>query len=79
MKIDLEGEESMVPKRIEDQEFPDESVNYDELEQHVYEDSEGHIFYTCPLCGGEYISTFIVEESGETMCIDCWDKEFGSK
>ena len=57
----------------------DENVNYDELEQHTYADTPGHIFYTCPLCHGEYLATFITEENGQTMCIDCWDKTAGSK
>ena len=52
----------------------DENVDYDALEQHVY---EGDIFYTCPLCGREYLATFIVEENGETMCIDCWNERYG--
>ena len=51
--------------------FPDEKINYDELEQHTYDDAEGHIFYTCPLCGGEYLAEFITKENGRTMCIDC--------
>jgi hypothetical protein len=49
----------------------DENVNYDELEQHEYADAEGYTFYTCPLCGGEYLATFISEVNGQTMCIDC--------
>ena len=52
----------------------DEDVNYDDLEQHEYDDTPGRIFYTCPKCGGEYLASFIVSENGETMCIDCWDK-----
>lgn len=32
-----------------------EEINYDELEQHVYEDEGNEIFYTCPICGGEYL------------------------
>ena len=55
----------------------DENVDYDSLEQHTYSDSPGHIFYTCPRCGGEYLATFIVEEHGETMCIDCWSSIYG--
>ena len=50
----------------------DENVDYDALEQHTYSDTPGYIFYTCPKCGGEYLATFIVEENGQTMCIDCW-------
>ena len=49
----------------------DENVDYDSLEQHLYKDTGDAIFYTCPKCGGEYLATFIVEEKGETMCIDC--------
>ncbi len=52
----------------------DENVNYDELEQHEYDDAKGYTFYTCPLCGGEYLATFITEKNGQTMCIDCWNK-----
>ena len=48
-----------------------ENVDYDNLEQHTYPDSPRNIFYTCPKCGGEYLATFITEENGETMCIDC--------
>lgn len=53
----------------------DENVNYDELEQHEYDDAEGYTFYTCPRCGGEYLATFIIEEDGRTMCIDCSNKK----
>ena len=35
------------------------------------------IFYTCPLCGSEYLATFITKENGQTMCIDCWNKKYG--
>ena len=56
----------------------DENVNYDELEQHTYPDSGDHIFYTCPICGNEYLATFIIEENGQTMCIDCWNKKYGN-
>ncbi len=52
----------------------DENVDYDSLEQHTYDDSPGYIFYTCPRCGGEYLATFITEEHGRVMCIDCWNK-----
>ncbi|PKM42176.1 MAG: hypothetical protein CVV03_10375 [Firmicutes bacterium HGW-Firmicutes-8] len=52
----------------------DENVNYDELEQHEYDDAKGYTFYTCPLCGGEYLATFITEKNGQTMCIDCCNK-----
>lgn len=55
----------------------DENINYDALEQHSYSDSPGCIFYTCPKCGGEYLATFIVEEQGEVMCIDCWNDRYG--
>ena len=48
-----------------------ENVNYDLLEQHTYDDSPGDIFYTCPICGGEYLDTFIFEENGKVMCVDC--------
>ena len=52
----------------------DENVNYDELKQHEYGDAKGYTFYTCPLCVGEYLATFITEKNGQTMCIDCWNK-----
>ena len=56
----------------------DENVDYDSLEQHTYKDSPGDVFYTCPICGGEYLATFIVEEYGKTMCIDCWSRRYGN-
>lgn len=49
----------------------DDNVNYDTLEQHTYEDSGDAVFYTCPICSGEYLATFITKENGQTMCIDC--------
>ena len=52
----------------------DPDVNYDELEQHTYSDVPGHIFYTCPICGEEYISTFIISHKGRTMCTDCYNR-----
>lgn len=55
----------------------DPNVNYDELEQHTYEDAPGEIFYTCPRCGREYLATFIFEENGEVMCVDCWSELHG--
>lgn len=54
-----------------------ENVDYKSLEQHKYKDSPGDVFYTCPICGGEYLATFIVEECEQTMCIDCWNKRYG--
>lgn len=54
--------------------FYDDDVNYDALEQHTYPDSGEAVFYTCPKCGGEYLATFIVDDDGEAMCIDCWSK-----
>ena len=48
-----------------------DNVNLDELDQHTYDDAPGHIFYTCPICGGEYLDSFITEDDGVTMCIDC--------
>ena len=50
----------------------DENVDYDSLEQRTYSDSPGDIYYICPKCGGEYLATFITEDDGEVMCIDCW-------
>ena len=55
----------------------DANVNYDELEQYTYDDSPGEVFYTCPICGEEYLETFITEQDGEVMCIDCWNERFG--
>lgn len=49
----------------------DENVDYDSLEQHTY---DGEVFYTCSKCGGEYLATFITEDDGEVMCIDCWNE-----
>ncbi|MCI9215446.1 MAG: hypothetical protein HFF75_09370 [Oscillospiraceae bacterium] len=54
--------------------FYDKDVDYDALEQHMYDDAPGAIFYTCPICGGEYLSTFITSDDCRTMCIDCWAK-----
>ncbi len=51
-----------------------EDINFDELEQTVYEDEGDEIWYTCPICGGEYLETFITEHNGQTMCIDCWSE-----
>lgn len=49
----------------------DPNVDYDELEQHTYPDEGDEVFYVCPRCGNEYLATFIVEEGGRTMCVDC--------
>ena len=49
----------------------------DDLEQHTYDDTTGEIFYTCPVCGGEYLSTFITQENGQVMCTECWEKKYG--
>lgn len=54
-----------------------EDINFDELEQHVYKDEGDEVFYTCPICGGEYLDTFITEHNGQTMCIDCWSERNG--
>lgn len=54
-----------------------ENIDYDELEQHVYKDTGSEIFYTCPICGGEYLANFITQSDGQTMCIDCWNKRNG--
>lgn len=55
----------------------DENVDYNALVQHTYDDAPGHIFYTCPVCHGEYLATFLTEEKGKVMCIDCWQKSYG--
>ena len=51
----------------------DENVDYDALEQNTYPDAPGEVFYTCPKCGGEYLASFIFDDDGETMCVDCWN------
>ncbi len=56
----------------------DPNVNYDRLRQSKYKTDTGeYVFYTCPICGGEYLDTFIVSEDGKTMCIDCWNERYG--
>ena len=42
--------------------------------RHEYDDAKGYTFYTCPLCGGEYLATFLTEKNGQTMCIDCCNR-----
>lgn len=64
-------------KKIDAEAVYNENVDYDSLEQHTYKDSGNHIFYTCPRCGNEYLATFMVEENGQTLCIDCWNKIYG--
>lgn len=59
------------PASTSDDVVYDDDVDYETLEQHTYADSGNSVFYTCPKYGGEYLATFIVEENGETMCIDC--------
>jgi len=55
-----------------------EDINYDELEQQVYEDESEEIFYACPLCGREYLENFMTQgDDGQTMCIDCWSERYG--
>lgn len=51
----------------------DENINFDELESKEY--NEG-TFYVCPICGGEYLDTFIYEENGEVLCVDCWGEKY---
>lgn len=55
----------------------DEYINFDMLEQHIYKDEGNEIFYTCPVCGGEYLDTFITQHNGRSMCIDCWSERNG--
>lgn len=55
----------------------DPDINYDELEQHTYKDTPEKIFYICPKCGREYLDSFITEQNGDVMCIDCWEEYFG--
>ena len=52
-------------------------INYDELEQHVYEDEGDDVFYVCQVCGGEYLENFITKSGEQTMCIDCWSERNG--
>lgn len=52
----------------------DPNVDYDSLEQRTYDDAPGEVFYVCPKCGNEYLATFITEDDGDVMCIDCWNK-----
>ena len=52
-------------------------INYDELEQYVYEDEGDDVFYVCPVCGGEYLENFITKSGEQTMCIDCWSERNG--
>ena len=61
-------------KNQDDNMIYDENVDYESLEQHTYDDAPGYIFYTCPKCGREYLASFIIDEYGETMCIDCWSE-----
>lgn len=55
----------------------DENVDYSKLEKHRYADTPGETFYTCPKCGGEYLASFITEEDGEVMCVECWERIHG--
>ena len=71
MKIKIKGD------KIMSKNIYGEDINFDELEQHVYEDEGDEVFYTCPICGGEYLDTFITEHNGQTMCIDCWSERNG--
>lgn len=52
----------------------DDNVNYDDLQKRTYSDAPDAEFYTCPICGGEYLATFIVSHNGRTMCVDCMEK-----
>ena len=58
-------------KKRDSEAIYDPNVNYDLLEQHTYSDTPGHIFYTCPRCGHEYLATFITNENGKIMCTEC--------
>ena len=51
-----------------------EIINYDEIEQRVYEDEGPEVFYTCLICGGGYLENYITQYGGQTMCIDCWSE-----
>ena len=46
----------------------------DSLEQRTYDDCPDSVFYVCPICGNEYLESFLYDEDGEVMCIDCWSK-----
>lgn len=45
----------------------DENVDYDALEQHIYDDYKWYVFYICSICGGEYLATFMTEDGGRTI------------
>lgn len=47
------------------------------LKKHRYADAEGYTFYTCPICGGEYLKNLMTKEHGKTMCIECWNRKYG--
>lgn len=55
----------------------DENVDYDALEKPTYDDAHGYVFYTCPVCRHEYLATFITEDNGQAMCVECWNKRHG--
>ena len=59
----------------DDDQYYDEDVNYDVLKKTRYKDTPGYTFYTCPVCGNEYLATFIISHNGKTMCIDCANLE----
>ena len=71
------GEGKRMKKRDYGGVLYDPNVDYDSLEQHTYKDSGDYVFYTCPLCGHEYLATFITSEEGQTMCVDCWKERYG--
>ncbi len=52
----------------------DSDVDYSSLKKKRYKDSPGYDFYRCPVCGGEYLATFMTTKRGKTMCIDCAEK-----
>ena len=47
----------------------DDNVDYDALEQHTYEDSGDDVFYTCPICGGEYLATLLQKKMGKLCAL----------
>ncbi len=47
------------------------NVNYDTLDQHTYADSGENVFFTCPRCKKQFLASFMFEEDGEILCIDC--------
>lgn len=54
----------------------DETPELNLLYKHKYKNIE-ELFYTCSICGGEYLIVFFKKECGQIMCIDCWKRKYG--